>query len=1568
MPPLSCLEVTGEPRLDLTQNGNEVVLIPLRVNMNLKAMSVEDLIGRRKMLHAAATKNLRDELVHIADECVERLGLLFEQRRRGTAEILRGSAENVSFERCATENGGIASFVGRCWTTVWAPYLTLSKGRVYFEVEVLEATGTLVVGFAGTRYSTDAKVDVGDDAASWGIYSFDKSRHNTVANDLPGLTGWFRKGAVLCVAVDLDKGCILAAVGRSCDLCTAGEETQIERYCDWVEIYSSGAKPSSTVGGGLFPVFAGGWGACVYYNFGHQKMKHSPPTVDFIPVTEAIARVSSIESGHNSNPLMEDAASQLRGLDVDNIAMLRCFDEVRERQEALPAEDYNDDNVYKDALDHILFAKMCAVKKQAAVAELLQAGAKPSFLGVMRTAPPGDFNTASAADLVQECPEYSWRLLLSGWLRFVQEVMIPLKSAPCLIALVWRLALDAAAHRDTNASLVKVRLGEIQLNLSNIIPTLQLMKAGLQSVTFENAVLGFFLAAGSGHKFDRNDWSNAAADTAQFALTAADLQGLNFSQGGALRLAQTIVDCRRGGSLRSVNGLVLDRPKDGQELQFCIKRNFQLPKLPQHLPDNAELGAKLDPVDWGFVTAEAACNEWQSLNVRSNRLGPTGATSLSVGLGTVTTLTALDVSGNDMQAKGATALGCALTSLVALTWLEAGRNRIGATGAAALAAGARLVSRLQGLGLANNEIGDAGASFVHDHVAMLANLVRLDLTNNCLAEAGGQALATALLKMPKLIVMGLGGQDVGGAVWLILKVLFDRIESLSIESGVVMAKPAASPAAVILTQPFAVSADTPQEQPTITIDLCGKRALGPEGSQHLAKSLQEGSAGRSLTSLELALNGILPEGATKLAPALATLSALTRLGLSSNGIKHGGSREIASVLPKLKRLCSLSLEGNAIGVLGWLELAEVLSQLQELSSLNGSDSFGALVAGNTADLDLTGRELAAAIAALLPRNGKTLKSLDISANCLDASASKNTTDDPACRIVEFLGSLSALTRLRLGSNALGEAGCLSLGTTLGNLGLLTELDASHVELGQDAQVATVAIAKALRGLTELQVLGFANNAVRASGADKICSALTSSTSLRSIDLGLNQLGSDGAAILTRHLTALLSLETLKVPENAFGSEGGRALGSGLARLSRLTFLDLRCNDLGQAGGKAVLDGLVAAARAGACTLSTLDLRNNNVGADGGAGGAERLAWLDGLARLSGLTTLSLAANNLADAGGQRVVAAVAHHTGLSELDLGDNNLGPNCGLAISEGLGRLPALRTLFLEGNSLRLQGAGAVVSQIGVLATVQTLDLRDNKLGTGGGIAVGGALSRLTALRSLDLEGNALGPLGGDAVAQGVAGLGLLEALDLRHNSLGPEGCRSVRGILSSLGALRLDVRWNDAVGSFHGGERTPDLVTATLVAFKVPQMRKRDSHRALYAPTIRGNLQKLGQGRDPDGDEHWRDRLCFVSDGCLFYESAKKKGEKELVTALAQIRSVLPPPVDSRPGRFMFTVEVVEGTGRAMTFAAATAHERKRWITALLRKRPEEPVTPAPKTHEEEEEEDASRTWGWGSRSPG
>ena len=63
-----------------------------------------------------------------------------------------------------------------------AAFLCQAAGRVWFEVEVVEAKGGALVGFAGTNFRNNSTV--GTDALSWSIYSDGKTYHVSPINSL----------------------------------------------------------------------------------------------------------------------------------------------------------------------------------------------------------------------------------------------------------------------------------------------------------------------------------------------------------------------------------------------------------------------------------------------------------------------------------------------------------------------------------------------------------------------------------------------------------------------------------------------------------------------------------------------------------------------------------------------------------------------------------------------------------------------------------------------------------------------------------------------------------------------------------------------------------------------------------------------------------------------------------------------------------------------------------------------------------------------------------------------------------------------------------------------------------------------------------------------------------------------------------------------------------------------------------------------------------------------------------------------------------------------------------------
>jgi hypothetical protein len=63
--------------------------------------------------------------------------------------------------------------------SVGAAFLCQSAGRVWFEVEELEALGQFRVGFAGTIFRDK---EVGEDAASWAVSTYGGTCHGSLSN------------------------------------------------------------------------------------------------------------------------------------------------------------------------------------------------------------------------------------------------------------------------------------------------------------------------------------------------------------------------------------------------------------------------------------------------------------------------------------------------------------------------------------------------------------------------------------------------------------------------------------------------------------------------------------------------------------------------------------------------------------------------------------------------------------------------------------------------------------------------------------------------------------------------------------------------------------------------------------------------------------------------------------------------------------------------------------------------------------------------------------------------------------------------------------------------------------------------------------------------------------------------------------------------------------------------------------------------------------------------------------------------------------------------------------------
>src|SRR3989338_10798922 len=119
-----------------------------------------------------------------------------------------------------------------------------------------------------------------------------------------------------------------------------------------------------------------------------------------------------------------------------------------------------------------------------------------------------------------------------------------------------------------------------------------------------------------------------------------------------------------------------------------------------------------------------------------------------------------------------------------------------------------------------------------------------------------------------------------------------------------------------------------------------------------------------------------------------------------------------------------------------------------------------------------------------------------------------------------------------------------------------------------------------------------------------------------------------------------------------------------------------------------LDQSLSRLRSNDSTLTTLDLRKNNIG-DFGAS-----ALATALQHSSSLTTLNLFLNNIGDSGANALATALQYNSSLTTLDISHNKIGASGASVLATALEHNSSLTTLHLRGISA--QSGQALVKQI--------------------------------------------------------------------------------------------------------------------------------------------------------------------------------------------------------------------------------------------------------------------------------
>mmetsp|Transcript_4287 Transcript_4287/g.12437 ORF Transcript_4287/g.12437 Transcript_4287/m.12437 type:complete len:2062 (+) Transcript_4287:1297-7482(+) len=1173
MPPLSCIEVTSDPRVEVVKTQardsmgcvveirSEVVVVPVRVNVNLKSVTTEDLIARRKGLHHSMVKNLREDLQSALDVEVERLTMVFKGRKSMFLEYLFGGHSEDSSQSIAPfVDPSSVSFESSELLTRGMPSAGLRNGLVYWEIEIIEAAGLVYAGFAGACIqSCDFP---GIDEKAWTIGSDGKFYHSR-SKKIEGLgDSWFQNGGVLCLALDLSSGCLLARSGRN----------QPGNKCQWIEL-GRNVFPGREAGPFLFPVVTGNEDTKIKVIFDTANTASEAPTDQYRSVASVMADNASQSWTYPVD--LETTNSLLEGLQVSPEVLMDEFKDIQRKHAEMEAVQFNDDNKYKEKMIEAMEGKVGIAAKLATVVQLMCEGAEPSQLDMVCRSPSRDF--LKWKHIGETSKEYKWSSILGGWFDHCDDAVVPIDVPPCQAGLLW------AAILSPSSSVTRVRIEQIWIHIrpakaakkrnegkekdvaigvadelsdAVVIENLELKKQSLHHGQYLMAMAGFF------HGLLYNAQKPAAAkDPAIPApepcrVDRADLRHIDDKSHYKSQLVDLAQQCCAAGVLGWVNGLCWRKSDDKEEagdgqnrtegdhstsgvLRLMLERDDKILE--------GKLGTLLSPMELTSVVVMSGSQGVKRLVFRWEGLDELAAEGVAAGLVRCTALEELDLSHNNIGVKGCNRLCKAFSAVGDLKYLNLSNNGIGDEGCKVLGAGLGGLSKLEYLDLSDNCIGDAGVSGIIDARAGLSSLQRIDLRRNRITPQGWKALADPLLKIETLEeVNGWGGYA---------GLRSGKLGELA--AGGVLAKHGIGVGLVVQL--------LERSGATLTrLDLSNNE-IGEEGGAELLKMLCDKFKGlNALAELNLSGNSLGGDGCRLVISALASLPHFVSLDLSNNGVEVKGCVVMCTALKSLSNLSRLNFSKNGIGTKGCDHLRAALSDLPCLEHLDlsyngiGVQGFAVL------------KEVLSGLLAL--------KSLVLS---------NNDAGDEGVRLVsDALVRLSALQRIDIRTNRIGAQGWQFLSDALLKLESLEEVNGwdryaglrrgGISELAAGGMLAKHGVGVGLvvqlleKSCATLTYLDLSNNGVGEESSESLGNALRRLTLLSHLDLSGNSLRGAGCQNVMEALESLPYFVSLDLSNNGAGDEGARSSSDALARLSALQRIDLRATETQRARSVATL--------------------------------------------------------------------------------------------------------------------------------------------------------------------------------------------------------------------------------------------------------------------------------------------------------------------------------------------------------------------------------------------------------------
>lgn len=721
-------------------------------------------------------------------------------------------------------------------------------------------------------------------------------------------------------------------------------------------------------------------------------------------------------------------------------------------------------------------------------------------------------------------------------------------------------------------------------------------------------------------------------------------------------------------------------------------------------------------------------------------------------------------------------------------------------------AAALTVKRIRHMTLSQIALGQHGIEAMQPVFKNLLHLERLDAEHTQLHAFGATSLGQVLAATRGLRSLQIAHNDVGPKG---LKALLHGIRYLSALEDLGVASNNIADEG--LTR-IAESLRATKHSESVGEDQADRRPLGA-----------------SLTALNLADNGIGPEGCISLFGSMVGLDVVTqirRLNLSDNPITNVGSEfsgvaALRDSLREMTSISSLNLTNTKLSTEGGIMVVEGLVTKEKQMQAQVRVFWRKI--GN-ADLLLHER-----------------RALEKEAQEFEASFRKYSLERP-------------LQELDLGANVLGMEGMRAIGEAKGLFACLTSLNIGSNEMTGNHYNptfdGTVKLTDALKAAKNLTYLNVSDNRISTESGDEtclptLCESLYLLQRLTYLDISTNNMGPKGAKIFAGSLASLRGLRYLDVSKNHIESQGMKDLVPALR--GTLTDINLSNNDIGPDGVSALTKQLPSLT-----SITKLDLSNNRLSAafgvvldrdssppaddpvtsvnsmtmgpmnvnsrsgsptrtPGSSGQRSRapitqhkprthIGFRDVASKMSishgEVRKLALMAQET-EGGMKRGFTLFAQACGIHLINISEvvisvtidagtiRNKGPTLNLSsgrygqedviiIGELLKQNPSLTAVDLSNNDLTkrgsdLRGMEVLAEWLQQANNVLELDLSFVNLMDGGAVRMAKGLTEVPQLETLKLKGNFLTSAGAMAMASAAASLSSLTHLDISQNPLG-------------------------------------------------------------------------------------------------------------------------------------------------------------------------------------------------------